>query len=174
MSAVSTAILVASAGDVEESAQSILERHVSRVFDSPDAQQTPTRSMDSQSLVGLPTSRSTVTCADHQTSCDSVKYMSGKLTGSARYDESAKLLSTHSCVSSKADGHDVTLQSRALSMTCAEQSEFKRLSESLTGSNHGHGDSSDVAIRHPAGGIITRHQQLQQQPVCNHTCANDK
>ena len=42
MSAVSSALLVATRAEVEESAQSILERHVSRVFDSPDAGPTPT------------------------------------------------------------------------------------------------------------------------------------
>lgn len=178
MSAVNSALLVASAVELEESAQSILERHVSRVFDSPDAQQTPTRSIDCQSLVGLPTNRSI--SADHQISGDIVKYMSNKNTCVPRFDENIKMVPVQSCTSSKGGGNDMLLQSHAASLTFNEQTESKRPSESCwSGANHGCEDLSDVALqqgflRHPTGGILSRHQQLLQQPVCNHTCAKDK
>ena len=71
MSAVNSALLVATQSEVEESAQSILERHVSRVFDSPDAQQTPTTTVDCQPFVGLATAISLTTNLDHRTTkCD--------------------------------------------------------------------------------------------------------
>jgi hypothetical protein len=175
MSAVNSALLVASTVDLEESAQSILERHVSRVFDSPDAQQTPTRSMDCHSLVGVPTNRSI--CTDHQMSGDVVKYISNKIE---RFDENAKMVSAKSCTSAKGGVNDIMLQSRTSSLTFNEQTESRKPSESIwPGTNHGCEDIGDTAqqqgfLRLPNGGIMARHQQLLQQPVCNHSCAKDK
>ena len=145
-------LLVSTAGELEENAQSILERHVSRVFDSPDTQQTPTRSVDSHSLVGLPLTH--LDCHSGQDSILNRLALSGNV--------------------GKTTSHLPPPIKH-----CAEQIDYGG-SSNRTVSTASKGQSHDFAdcllqpnVVHLPGGPIVSRQQQQLQP-CNHTCAKDK
>ena len=152
MSSANSVLLVSTTGELEENAQSILERHVSRVFDSPDTQQTPTRSVDSHSLVGLP-----LTHLDCHSGQDSIL---NRLTLSGNVSKTMSHLPP-------------------LIKHCAEQSDSggslsRTVSTATKGQPHDFVNGLlQPGVGHQPGGALLSRQQQQQQP-CNHTCAKDK